>query len=506
MPETDKSVKPVWWFWIGLLGILLLSLTLRFWGLGRFNTLVFDEVYYAKFANNYLTGTRFFDGHPPLSKYLIAIGIWIGNRLPIGQDTVNSLTGSLLSTWSYRWLNALTGSLIPLGISAIAFELSQRRTFALLAGILAAMDGLFLVESRYALNNVYLVIFGLLGQWLFLLSLRFSKKKLFLLSLAGIFFGASASIKWNGLWFLFSVYLLWGIGWLFQLRDRLKRDPKKSTSMDGSSEISPRVSSQTNATFFTSPLYQIIRIHPIYFLISLAIIPAVFYWLIWIPHIQLNPEFGFIEVQRQILSYHQRVGSGMDIHPYCSTWYSWIFMTRPIAYFYQVGNSLEDTAPLLGKSALTLSPNRVVYDVHAIGNPFLWWFSSIAIVLIAGLVFSRRKALPKLASADSLLNPTQGKELWVGLFICTSYIANLLPWMRVSRCVFLYHYMGSSVFAGMALAWFVDRWFRNHESRWFATLILLTVAIAFVFWMPIYLGLPLSQKAYEMRMWFRSWI
>ncbi|MEY3222145.1 MAG: hypothetical protein RLZZ203_1001, partial [Cyanobacteriota bacterium] len=29
---------------------------------------------------------------------------------------------------------------------------------------------------------------------------------------------------------------------------------------------------------------------------------------------------------------------------------------------------------------------------------------------------------------------------------------------------------------------------------------------AFVFWMPIYLGLPLSPHDYRMRMWFNSWI
>ncbi len=52
---------------------LFLNSTL--WQLERFNTLVFDEVYYAKFANDYLTKTPFFNAHPPLSQYIIAIGI-----------------------------------------------------------------------------------------------------------------------------------------------------------------------------------------------------------------------------------------------------------------------------------------------------------------------------------------------------------------------------------------------------------------------------------------------
>ena len=97
-----------------LLVIFVISLVLRFWGLERFNTFVFDEIYYADFAENYLSRTPFFNAHPPLSQYLIAIGIAIGEKLPFGAGVVNDLTGTVLKTWSYRWLNALTGSFIPL--------------------------------------------------------------------------------------------------------------------------------------------------------------------------------------------------------------------------------------------------------------------------------------------------------------------------------------------------------------------------------------------------------
>jgi len=62
-------------FCLGRFAVFFLSLTLRFWELERFNTLVFDEVYYAKFANDYLTKTPFFNAHPSLSQYIIAIGI-----------------------------------------------------------------------------------------------------------------------------------------------------------------------------------------------------------------------------------------------------------------------------------------------------------------------------------------------------------------------------------------------------------------------------------------------
>jgi dolichyl-phosphate-mannose-protein mannosyltransferase len=103
-----------------LLGIFVISLILRFWGLERFNTFVFDEVYYADFAENYLSRTQFFNAHPPLSQYLIAIGIWIGQHLPFGAGVSNDLTGSVLKTWSYRWLNAFTGAFMPLVVAGLA--------------------------------------------------------------------------------------------------------------------------------------------------------------------------------------------------------------------------------------------------------------------------------------------------------------------------------------------------------------------------------------------------
>ncbi len=134
--------------------VFLFSLAIRFWNLSQFNTLVFDEVYYAKYGNEYLIGKEFFQSHPPLSQYLIAISIWIGSHFPADPETINNLTGSLRSTFSYRWLNAFTGSFIPLIIGAIAYQLTQKKTVFLITTFLASLDGLFLVESRYALNII----------------------------------------------------------------------------------------------------------------------------------------------------------------------------------------------------------------------------------------------------------------------------------------------------------------------------------------------------------------
>jgi len=513
MTLTKKPAnKSIWWFSLGMASIFLVSVGLRFWGLSRFNTLVFDEVYYAKFANNYLTHTRFFDGHPPLSKYLIAIGMWIGGNLPFGQDSLNDMTGSLRSSWSYRWLNALTGSFIPLVVAGIAYQLSHRRSYAFIAALFAAADGLFLVESRYALNNVYLVIFGLLGHWFLLRGLNLQgRQRSFWLALAGVGFGASGSIKWNGWWFLLGAYLVWMAAWVSRWMQSLRPiDNHRKTSE------------------LQTPLASLTQLNVLHVLFYLAIIPALFYSLEWIPHLQLNPTPGFLAVQKRILDYHESVGDGPKVHPYCSRWYTWLWMIRPVAYFYQRAQSVTEPIPVMGP-LLPAGDAKVIYDVHDFGNPVLWWLSTVAIFLLFWQLaqriwvwvvvqressrlwretsFLQRCLIPQDFSV-STIRGVQTDDTWIALYLILNWLINLLPWVPVTRCTFLYHYMGSSVFAGLAIARLVDQWLHSYQRklRALGVTIVFLILLAFVFWMPIYLGLPLSPEALSRRLWFPSWI
>jgi dolichyl-phosphate-mannose--protein O-mannosyl transferase len=504
MPSTKKYLRPFPWLAIAMVAVFLVSATLRFWGLSRFNTLVFDEVYYAKFANNYLTQTQFFNAHPPLSQYIIAIAIWLGSHIPIDRDIVNGLTGSLHSVWSYRWLNALTGSFVPLVVGGIAYQLSDRRSYALIAAIFATADGLFLVESRYALNNVYLVILGLLGHWFLLLALKTTGKKRYLwLTLAGTGFGASAAIKWNGLGFLLGAYLFWVVAWIVRwgTREHLAGSGEQGRTRE-KSQVASRKSQVRNLLPLATSHQPLVTLPtPLEMAFYLGIIPVAVYSISWIPHLILNPTPGFWEMQGHILLYHQRIGSGADVHPYCSRWYTWLLMLRPVAYFYKTTISPDEPVPVVGPPLPEASTNTI-YDVHAMGNPLLWWFSTAAIFYAFWVV-----ARSAIASFSSRNNSVIGNA-WIYLYFTLNWLANLLPWMRVTRCTFLYHYMGASVFAGLALAWIVDQWLRSYRKnlRILGVTAIFLILIAFVFWMPLYLGLPLSPEDYRWRMWLRSWV
>jgi dolichyl-phosphate-mannose--protein O-mannosyl transferase len=331
-------------------------------------------------------------------------------------------------------------------------------------------------------------LFGLLGLWFLLLGLEAQRRQWVLLSFSGLFFSASFSIKWNGLWFAFGAFLLWVLAWVLRWSSSFEYSEIESLDREDS-PVPP-------------PLYRLTQIKWLYLVICFVVLPAIFYYLIWIPHIRWNPQFDFWAVQQQILGYHQRVGSGSNVHPYCSTWYSWILMLRPVAYYYQVGSRVADP---IERGAAALNGEKVIYDVHAIGNPVLWWLSSAAIIISLWMLAERWRSLPVLADLRSTLSPL-GRELWIGVFLWVNYIANLLPWIPVTRCVFLYHYMGCSVFSSMLLAWLVDRWLRQETTRIGAYCVIGLAIAAFIFWMPIYLGLPLSEQEYQMRMWFRSWI
>jgi dolichyl-phosphate-mannose--protein O-mannosyl transferase len=435
---------------------------LRFWGLGRFDTLVFDEVYFAKFGHHYLTHTEFFDAHPPLGKYLIALGIALKGFNP----------------WGYRWVNALVGSFLPLLLAGIACQLSRRLTFALIAAGLASLDGLLLVESRYALLNVHILFFGLLAHWLVLIALDHKgTPRLLWLTGAGVSFGATIAVKWNGLGFLLGLYLAWLVAKGVQSFCTNQSHPQMRVSVHRLSE---------------TPGWQLF--------VYLPAIALVIYSLLWIPHLAQNPDYNFWQVHEQMFGYHhQRVG-GSEVHPYCSRWYTWPLLLKPISYFYQTVQSTSEPVPIIGPP---LPPDTVkwVYSVYATGNPLLWWSTTIAIFFVLGRwLWQSWQGITHHLGMNHLFRIPAPEQIWIPLYLSMNYLANFLPWIGVSRCTFLYHYMPASMFSTLAMAWLIDGWLQEPDPRWrTAAVTLLFVSVSsFMLWLPLFLGLPVTPRSWQL--------
>lgn len=450
----------------GVLAIALVAFATRFWNLGGTADIVFDEVYYPKFAQNYLLGQPLFDAHPPLAKYIIALGIKMFGYAP----------------WGYRCMTALAGALLPLITYELIWQLSDRRSWAWLTGWFVAMDGLLLVESRFGLINIYILFFGMLSQLCMVLALRRSRQRWFWAIATGIMLGAAVSVKWTGLAYIAGLIAIAAYAW--------------------------------------SRYGQYLSIPQIVF--GLVILPFNFYILQWLPHLQINPERDLAELHRQIFGFHQNLGLGKTepIHPYCSPWWSWILLIRPIAYFFEK------------------RPNDMVEFVHGMGNPFLYWLSAIALLICLGLligklIISRLGFLPQLLanlgvntinhSKFSINLPchiqpsavllaeiySQWRSLfWFILYVIVSFAAHWLPWGLSRRCIFLYHYMPASVFAFAALALIISQLWQSSMANMQAigSGLFILVAIGFIFWLPLYIGLPISSSYLPVLMWLRSWI
>ncbi len=486
---------------LGLFGVFAFSLALRLWSLDRFNQLAFDEVYYVRYGVDYLEGRSLFDAHPPLGKYLIAAGIWLGEHvlfphLTPANNLFNDASGRMLSPYSYRWLNAVVGSTIPLILAGIARQLTGQRLVGLMAATLIALDGFFLVESRFALLHVYLVAFGLLGNWCWLKALRASSQVRWRWLLgAGLTFGACISVKWNGLGYWLGPMVLWAGAWIGRRVSLLaKQTSPKPSQANSSSPFQGEVGRGLLSSSSAITTRSLASISPLQTLLFLVVLPGLTYTLLWFPHLQLNPDTGLIKLHQQIWGFHQGDSvTSIDIHDYCSPWWSWPLMIRPIAYALSKGGEPP-----------------VYFAVYALGNPLLWWGSAGAMAGMAVATVARYQVRLRrmfgLAAGARRLRGGSGLPLGVGLYLLVSFGASWLPWAGVGRCTFVYHYLGALCFGVMALAWWLGwAWQLRGDWRLVSAVVGGMVAIAFLFWLPIWLGLPLSEQAFQLRLLLPSW-
>ena len=83
------------------------------------------------------------------------------------------------------------------------------------------------------------------------------------------------------------------------------------------------------------------------------------------------------------------------------------------------------------------------------------------------------------------------------------YFANYVPWLLVKRCLFVYHYMSSAVFSFITLAWVVNQLIEQKGVyRYLGYAIIAIVILTQIFFLPIWLGLPILPSDFYQRIWF----
>jgi len=272
--------------------IAAIALVLRLLHLGTPKGFVFDEVYYVDGARDYLahgvevTGNGpEFVVHPPVGKWLIALGIKIFGDNEFG----------------WRFMGALLGSAMVILIALIAHRLFRNSLLTIAASALMAMDGLALVHSRTALLDIYLAFFILLATYFFLMRWHLW---------AGLALGLAIATKWSGIYYLalFALVALY----------------RAFAHHTGRELVRPSIKTFIQYAFV--PIFVYLASWTGWFVTNRG----------WDRNHSNNVITSFIYYHSQMLNFHTGL---VEKHAYQANPWSWLVMGRPTSFFYETPKS-----------------------------------------------------------------------------------------------------------------------------------------------------------------------
>jgi dolichyl-phosphate-mannose-protein mannosyltransferase len=455
--------------------VTALAGALRLTELDRPHRKVFDEVYYASDGCWY-AGIDYRECglkddverswvHPPLGKQLIAVGIDVFGNDPFG----------------WRVAAAVAGTLTVGMVGLLAFLLFRSELWAAVAALLLATEHLNFVQSRIAMLDVFLAMFVVLGILLVVADRRSGERARPIVAggadgdppppsgielrdeeeeedvlreeaptpgerwfwrpwrfLAGASFGAAIAAKWSGVLALAAAGVLVLVWDLARLRRR------------GPDRPGPYV-----AAFLSTFL-------------SFLLIPLIVYLLTWIPWLD-DRGFSFTELATHhvdMADFHANLdtetSAGNPIHPYMSSAWSWLLMTRPVSYYWQ-------------------GDPDCCREILGMGNPLLFLG---ALIVVPYLLAARWRDW----------------RAWVSV---APILFQYLPWLLVTRPLFLFYMTPVTPFLALAMTNALHDIGRSETHRTRLSLaggvVLAVCVLAFVYFWPLLTGSPISRSAWEAR-------
>ena len=378
---------------------------------------------------------------------------------PLGK---NIIAVSILtfgeSPFGWRLIGAICGVLMLIVMYAFIKNMFGKTAIAVCGALLLGFDFLRLVQSRIGTIDTYAVLFILLAYYFMYRHITTDpnapfRKSLPSLAFSGIFFGLSFAVKWVGFYAGAGLLVIYIIR-LVQLCIYYRNNNMKG--------------------YFSYFLKTVL-----FSFVFFIIVPAAVYYLNYIPYglardmtinggmLWSSDFFSLVwRNQESMFNYHSNLEA---THGGSSFWWQWLFDIKPILY---VNNYADGTRATFG----------------AFGNPVLYWGGLAAIITMGVRVFTHR----------------DGKSL----FILIGYLAQLLPWVAVTRVVFAYHYLPSSLFIVLALAHIFNTIFERGKVGYKTYVYGFTAVsgVAFVMFYPMLAGVYLPFKYYDAFIkWLPSW-
>ena len=380
---------------------------------------------------------NYIDPEPPLAKEFIGLGEWgygwyrahfqgaSGDYIDLGDNT-----------FGWRIAVCIFGTLCIPMMYLLARRLWPSRLFAIAAATLVCFDGMFFVQSRIGMIDIFPIFFILFAYFLFLVHIQSHSFKGAMISLLalGVVLGIGIASKWIVLAAWLSICF-----WL------VARVVLRRTSIE------------------VGPSYVGVA------LIALLAIPAGIYLASWYPFFargQFHTFQDLVAYTQWSFDYHRTLTA---THPFGSRPWSWPFLMRPVLYYAQYDG--------LGTDAFT--GEALWARISNLGNPWIWWTSLPAVAALPYYVFRQRS----FAAAVILLG----------------FVTQYAPWFLISRVLFMYHMFGGLIFMVLALAFVLAQLAQKLPRPGRQLLVAAHLAVAvlvFGYFYPNWTALPISQSAW----------
>ncbi len=189
-----------------------------------------------------------------------------------------------------------------------------------------------------------------------------------------------------------------------------------------------------------------------------VLLPLCIYVASYLPYWWRDPSFGLADwwqCQVSMFSYHSTLKA---THPFESRWYTWLLGLRPVWYYRNAYLPYGTKASIVG-----------------MGGPVIW---------LGGLA----------ALVGLLWHQVSGRGSKRGACVLILYGTQLIPWMLVTRCTFLYHYFPSSMFCLAALALVLSCMKNEARAKKLAGGLCVLALVLFVIYYPALSGLPIPDR------------
>ncbi|MPM34624.1 hypothetical protein SDC9_81210 [bioreactor metagenome] len=366
-------------------------------------TALFDEQDLVPDESTYLNSTYFDEIYHARTAYEHLQGVYPYeiSHPPLGKLIIGlGIRAFGMTPFGWRFMGTLFGvAMLPLAYIFLK-NLFGKTAVACCGTILLASDFMHLTQTRIATIDTYGVFFILLMyyfmyRWLTQPPDGSFRPGCIWLLLSGLAFGLGAASKWT------VIYGGGGLAVLFFLQLRL---------------VYRDMGDHEERQLFRPWVVKTLALA----VLAFVLIPAAIYCLSYLPYAQARGDDSLsnlltvvLDNQTFMFTYHKGVS---DAHPYSSRWWQWLLDLRPILYY---------------RSEVTTNGLRSAFA--AFNNPVLSWSGLFAVGVLALRSVRRRCGM--------------------ALFLLVGYLAQLLPWLLISRTTFAYHYFPSSVFLVFALAY-----------------------------------------------------